>query len=98
MGLRKSDAKTRLKHHQGSTRMKFLRNIPAAATLAAATNIALAQEQPTGAPGATAAPTEEVIITGTRRTDRTLTASRAPIDVWHGNDLPFAAPGRSMDH
>ncbi|TLZ37311.1 MAG: TonB-dependent receptor [Gammaproteobacteria bacterium] len=77
--------------------MKFLRIILAAATLAAATNIALAQEQPTGAPGATAAPTEEVIITGTRRTDRTLTESSAPIDVLSGNDLAIEPSGSMMD-
>ncbi|TLY86247.1 MAG: TonB-dependent receptor [Gammaproteobacteria bacterium] len=77
--------------------MKFLRIILAAATLAAATNIALAQEQPAGAPGATAAPTEEVIITGTRRTDRTLTESSAPIDVLNGNDLAIEPSGSMMD-
>src|SRR5947207_2038114 len=92
-----SVAKTRLKHHQGSTRMKFLRIILAAATLAAATNIALAQEQPTGAPGASATPSEEVIITGTRREDRTLAESSAPIDVIGGPNLVDQPSSNMLD-
>jgi iron complex outermembrane receptor protein len=77
--------------------MKFLPTILAALTLAAATNIAVAQEQPAGAPGATAAPTEEVIITGTRRTDRTVTESSAPIDVLSGNELANEPSGNMLD-
>ena len=75
--------------------MKFLRIILAAATLAAATSIAVAQEQPAGAPGAKAV--EEVIITGTRRTDRTVTESSAPIDVLSGNDLANEPSGSMLD-
>jgi iron complex outermembrane receptor protein len=77
--------------------MKLLPIILAASTLAAAAGIAVAQEQPAGAPGATAAPTEEVIITGTRRTDRTVAESTAPIDVLNGNDLAIEPSGSMVD-
>src|SRR6266403_3130865 len=77
--------------------MKFLRSILAAATLAAATSIAVAQEQPAGAPGASAAPSEEVIITGTRRKDRTVTESSAPIDVLAGSDLAVQSTSNMLD-
>src|SRR5712671_3721281 len=77
--------------------MKFLRIILAAATLAAATSIAVAQEQPTGAPGASAAPSEEVIITGTRRKDRTVTESSAPIDVLAGTELASYPAANMLD-
>src|SRR6266478_4005832 len=90
-------SQTRRHHRQGSTRMKFLPIILAASTLAAATGIAVAQQQPAGAPGATAAPTEEVIITGTRRTDRTVAESTAPIDVLSGNDLAIEPSGSMVD-
>ncbi len=77
--------------------MKFLPSILAASTLAAATNIAVAQQQPAGAPGATAAPIEEVIITGTRRQDRTVAESTAPIDVLSGNELAVEPSGSMLD-
>src|SRR3977135_4370555 len=77
--------------------MKFLRIILAAASLAAATSIGVAQEQPAGAPGASAAPSEEVIITGTRRKDRTVTESSAPIDVLGGADLGVQSSGDLVD-
>ena len=76
--------------------MKFLPTILAASTLAAATNIAVAQEQPGGAPGASA-PSEEVIITGTRRHDRTVTESSAPIDVLSGADLAVQSSANMLD-
>src|SRR2546421_10796129 len=75
--------------------MKFLRIILAAASLAAAASGAVAQEQPAGAPGTKAV--EEVIITGTRRTDRTVAESTAPIDVLSGNDLAIEPSGSMMD-
>jgi iron complex outermembrane receptor protein len=75
--------------------MKFLPSILAASTLAAATNIAVAQQHPAGAPGASAAPTEEVIITGTRRTDRTVTDSASPIDIITSAELA-AQPAANM--
>jgi iron complex outermembrane receptor protein len=77
--------------------MKFLPIILAASTLAAATNIAVAQEQPAGTPGGAAAPSEEVIITGTRRHDRTVTESSAPIDVLSGADLAAQSTSNMLD-
>ena len=77
--------------------MKFLPIILAASTLAAATNIAVAQEQPAGAPGAAAAASEEIIITGTRRHDRTVTESSAPIDVLSGADLAVQSSANMLD-
>ena len=77
--------------------MKFLPIILAASTLAAATNIAVAQEQTAGTPGASAAPSEEVIITGTRRKDRTVTESSAPIDILSGADLAVQSTGNILD-
>src|SRR5882762_8006211 len=77
--------------------MKFLPSILAASTLAAATNIAVAQQQPAGPPSAGAAPSEEVIITGTRRIDRTVTESSAPIDVLSGADLAGQPSSNMLD-
>jgi iron complex outermembrane recepter protein len=77
--------------------MKFLPIILAASTLAAAANIAVAQEQPAGAPGGAVAASEEVIITGTRRHDRTVTESSAPIDVLSGADLAVQSSANMLD-
>jgi iron complex outermembrane recepter protein len=77
--------------------MKFLPIILAASTLAAAANIAVAQDQPAGAPGGAAAASEEVIITGTRRHDRTVTESSAPIDVLSGADLAVQSSANMLD-
>jgi iron complex outermembrane receptor protein len=77
--------------------MKFLPIILAASTLAAAANIAVAQEQAAGTPGANAAPSAEVIITGTRRKDRTVTESSAPIDILSGADLAVQSTGNILD-
>jgi iron complex outermembrane recepter protein len=75
--------------------MKFLRIILAASSLAGATSGAVAQEQPAGAPGAK--PVEEVIITGTRRQDRTVAESTAPIDVLNGSELANEPSGSMLD-
>src|SRR5256885_16881196 len=77
--------------------MKFLRIILAASTLTGGTHIAVAQEQPAGAPGAGAPYDEEVIITGTRRQDRTVTESSAPIDVLSGAELAVQPSGNMLD-
>src|SRR5256885_374827 len=77
--------------------MKFLRIILAASTLTGGTHIAVAQEQPAGAPGAGAPANEEVIITGTRRQDRTVTESSAPIDVLSGAELAVQPSGNMLD-
>lgn len=79
--------------------MKFLPIILAASTLAATTNIAVAQEKPAGAAGASTAgaEVEEVIVTGTRRHDRTVTESSAPIDVLSGADLAAQSSANMLD-
>jgi iron complex outermembrane receptor protein len=67
----------------------------AAATLAALNVVASAQEAPAGAASDTGADLGEIIVTGTRRTDRTVIESSAPIDVLAGADLA-AAPSANM--
>jgi iron complex outermembrane recepter protein len=71
----------------------------AAAALITANPSALAQ-QPGGAPGGSAGAAkevEEVIITGTRRQDRTVTESAAPIDVLAGPELAAQPSGNMLD-
>ncbi|HTD12394.1 MAG TPA: TonB-dependent receptor plug domain-containing protein, partial [Steroidobacteraceae bacterium] len=79
--------------------MKFLPFILAAATLAAASNLAAAQDKPAADTSATAAEGTlgEVIVTGTRRKDRTVTESSAPIDVLSGSDLAVQSTGNMLD-
>ena len=68
-----------------STRALFLATLPLAALIP---GIAAAQTAPTTTPGVTpqnagdVAPGDSpIIVTGTRRTDRTLAASPVPVDV-----------------
>src|SRR3989440_8254809 len=71
----------------------------AAAALITANPSALAQ-QPGGAPGGSAGSgkeLEEVIITGTRRSDRTVTESSAPIDVIGGPNLVDQPSSNMLD-
>src|ERR1700719_4738247 len=79
--------------------MKFLLLIVAAATLAAGTNLAVAQDKPAADASATASEGTlgEVIITGTRRKDRTVAESSAPIDVLSGADLSVQSTGNMLD-
>jgi iron complex outermembrane recepter protein len=79
--------------------MKFLPLIVAAATLAAGTNLAVAQDKPADNASATASESTlgEVIITGTRRKDRTVAESSAPIDVLSGADLSVQSTGNMLD-
>src|SRR5580700_6564796 len=79
--------------------MKFLPLIVAAATLAAGTNLAVAQDKPADNASATASEGTlgEVIITGTRRKDRTVAESSAPIDVLSGSDLAVQSTGNMLD-
>jgi iron complex outermembrane recepter protein len=81
--------------------MKIKLMLGAAATLAAMMCIHISQAQT--APKA-AAPSEdagseiqEVIVTGTRRTDRTVAESSAPIDVLSGSDLAQQPTGNMLD-
>ncbi len=71
----------------------------AAAALITANPPALAQ-QPGGTAGGSAGPAkelEEVIITGTRRQDRTVAESSAPIDVLGGPDLATQSTSNMLD-
>ncbi len=78
--------------------MKFLPIILAATTLGAMTPLAFAQEKP-AAPGASASGGDigEVIVTGTRRKDRTATESSAAIDVLSGADLSVQSSANMLD-
>jgi iron complex outermembrane receptor protein len=64
----------------------------------AISGVAVAQEK-TGSPpgGKSAAALGEVIVTGTRRTDRSVTESSAPIDVLSGAELADPASGNMLD-
>jgi iron complex outermembrane recepter protein len=80
--------------------MKLLSILVAAVPLAVAGNSAQAQAKPAGPAGAgTAPPTgvSEVIITGTRRQDRTVAESSAPIDVLSGTDLTSQSSANMLD-
>jgi iron complex outermembrane receptor protein len=78
--------------------MKALSLLGAAAVLAVTINSAVAQQQPSAAaessPGK---PIEEVIVTGTRRLDRTAQESAAPIDVLSGADLAAQSSTNMLD-
>ena len=69
----------------------------AAMGLAIASHSAWAQQQPAGTGAAAQKELEEVIITGTRRQDRTVAESTAPIDVLSGNDLAIEPSGSMLD-
>jgi len=72
----------------------------AASALALAVDTAGAQQAGPSAAGASTAPTSEiaeVIVTGTRRHDRTVTESSAPIDVLSGAELSVQSTGNMLD-
>src|SRR5579859_1891595 len=74
--------------------------LAAAIALAAAANPAAAQQKPVAAADsgtATGADLSEVIVTGTRRVDRTVQESSAPIDVLSGADLESQATTNMLD-
>lgn len=73
--------------------MKTLRLVIAATLAAAAAQSAMAQQAPQA--GANNAVLDEVIITGTRRTDRTVTDSASPVDVISSVELR-AQPAANM--
>src|SRR5438105_8361503 len=80
--------------------MKRLFFVAAAAAALITANPPAFAQQPGGAPGGSAGSgkeLEEVIITGTRRSDRTVTESSAPIDVVSGNDLAIQPSGSMVD-
>ena len=75
--------------------MKSLLILGTAAVLSSALNVAGAQQAATGATASGGTDITEVIITGTRRLDRTVTESSAPIDVLTGAELS-AHPASNM--
>ena len=76
--------------------MKRMLILGAASVLTVAMNMALAQEKP-AATAASASDIADVIVTGTRRTDRTVAESSAPIDVLNGADLNAQPTGNMLD-
>jgi iron complex outermembrane receptor protein len=80
--------------------MKLLPFLAAAALLAVTVNSVQAQQQPNAAAESSTGPAkevEEVIVTGTRRLDRTAEESAAPIDVLSGADLETQASTNMLD-
>jgi iron complex outermembrane recepter protein len=87
--------------------MKRLLILVAASAFTVAMNVAVAQQAPAGgaqappgSPGSSAAPVgevSEIIITGTRRTDRTVTDSASPIDVISSAELHTQPAANMMD-
>src|SRR6476620_2536662 len=79
--------------------MKALLLLGTSAILTAAAGIASAQTATTPAAGATTATPaeEEVVITGTRRVDRTVSDSASPIDVISSEDLVAQSSANMMD-
>ncbi len=78
--------------------MNRLLKLGTGSVLTLAMTVALAQQQPANSSGASAGgEVAEVIVTGTRRTDRTVTESSAPIDVLVGTDLAAQPTGNMLD-
>ncbi len=80
--------------------MKILRILGAALVLTLGMQLAVAQQKPPDTTGSNAAPTSEmseIIITGTRRLDRTVAESSAPIDVLSGADLTVQPSANMVD-
>ncbi len=79
--------------------MKALLILGTSALLAALSGIAVAQTAPaTATSGAVKTElNEEVVITGTRRVDRTVSDSASPIDVISNNDLVAQSAANMMD-
>ena len=79
--------------------MKPLLILGTASVLTVSMNVAVAQQQTAGAAASNAPTSEiaEVIVTGTRRQDRTVGESSAPIDVLLGTDLASQPSGNMLD-
>jgi iron complex outermembrane receptor protein len=80
--------------------MKVLPLLAAAASLAVIINSAVAQQKPSAAAESSTGPAneiQEVIVTGTRRLDRTAEESAAPIDVLSGADLEAQSSTNMLD-
>jgi iron complex outermembrane recepter protein len=80
--------------------MKRLLTLGAALALAGMTHIEVATAQTAASPAAaneSEGELGEVIVTGTRRTDRTVAESSAPIDILSGADLAAQPTGNMLD-
>jgi len=80
--------------------MKSIRYVIAATIAAAAAQSALAQQATSQGSGATAGASsgiDEVVVTGTRRTDRTVTDSASPVDVISSAELRSQPAGNMLD-
>src|SRR5207248_5176306 len=95
-----TDTRTNQMTTKGRSRMKPLLILAAAAAALITANPSALAQQPGGAPGGSAGSgkeLEEVIITGTRRSDRTVTESSAPIDVIGGPNLVDQPSSNMLD-
>ena len=83
----------------GKSYMKALMSFAATAILTAAVGIAEAQTTAVAPASATApvAVNEEVVITGTRRVDRTVADSASPVDIISNTDLTEQPAANMMD-
>jgi iron complex outermembrane recepter protein len=72
-------------------------SVPTALAADATATDVLSAEPPAGGEAGPADALSEVIITGTRRRDRTVADSSAPIDVLPGNDLATQPTGNMLD-
>src|SRR5882757_3406972 len=78
--------------------MKSMLLVGIASVLFMSANVARAQGSPANAGNAASAnELQEVIVTGTRRLDRTVAESSAPIDVLAGSDLAVQSTGNMLD-
>ena len=78
--------------------MKRLLILGSALALAAAATVTLAQTKTTDTTGSSAAPVpDEVIITGTRRVDRTVTDSASPVDIISSSDITAQPTANMID-
>ena len=85
-------------NNYAGAKMKPLSILTAAGLLVAAVQPIAAQQSPNAvAEAAPAAEVQEVIVTGTRRLDRTAQESSAPIDVLSGADLASQATTNMLD-
>ncbi len=77
--------------------MKWLSTLGTASILLLAMNVAAAQEKPSGASAGGTGEVAEVIVTGTRRSDRTVTDSASPVDIISSADLQMQPAANMLD-
>lgn len=85
---------------RGEVLVKMLHKSVGALALAAMVSTALAQQQPASTNGPQATGNnlpDDVIVTGTRRNDRTALESTAPIDILNGADLTTQSTANMLD-